>query len=316
MSQTMAQGTPVQIDPYLAAATMPPNDFTIDPQYHNMRITTPIGRFAYIHVAAPHAIRQADGSAGKLMFNATLLMAPGTEQQPIVLDLHRAACMVADTHWPAVDRVDPQSGGMVKVKGSDMFWVDSKLGGFHYPLRRGDESYIKEPAKFAAWRGLWFINCGMAPKTKSGIDQRPVCLDEQGNETDPARFYPGCYGRLNVTVAPFDNMGNKGVTFYLNAVQFAKHGERMATGFDTVAAAKNAFGKAGALPVAEPMQPQGGFPTGFGPNSAGPGNVPPGIAVPGFAQPPAQAPMQMQPSAPIPPQQPWAPTGGVRPPGG
>lgn len=304
MSQTIE---PIQIDPYLAAATMPPNDFTIDPQYHNMRIITPIGRFPYVHAAAPHSIKQQDGSAGKLMYSATLLMAPGTQEHPIVLDLYRAACMVADAHWPSIDRPDPQNPSVIiKVKGSQMFQVPQNLGGFHYPLRSGDDNYMKEPAKFKDWRGLFFINCGMAPKTKSGVDQRPVCLDEQGNETDPARFYPGCYGRLNVTVAPFEAMGNKGVTFFLNAIQFAKHGERMTTGFDSIGAAKAAFGKAGALPIAEPMQPT----TGFGPNSATPGSVPPG-GMPGFAAPP---PAQAQPQQPaagfIPPQQAQVPGGG------
>jgi Protein of unknown function (DUF2815) len=227
------------------------------------------------------------------------------------------------------------------VPGSQLLGTPENLGGLHYPLRAGDENYVKEPAKFGEWRGLWFINTGMDPKSRSGIDQRPWALDEQGNETDPARFYPGCFGRLNLTVYPFANE-SKGVSFILNGIQFAKHGERMVTGFDRVGAGKASMAAAGALPVAEPMTPPGGFPTGFGPNSAQPGLAPPGVSVPGFAAPPP-AQTQVQPLAgggggngyppqqvttapgfapqpgqgsPIPPQQPWQPApGGARPPG-
>lgn len=290
MSQTTYQAPPVEFDEYLAAQTMPAgNVFEVDPQYHNLRFTTPVGRLPYVHVAQPHAINQPGKPPGKPKFTATLLMSPGTQDKPIILDLFNGIRLVADTHWPYIDRADPTNPGqIIRVKGSDMLFVPPHLGGYHYPLRSGDESYMKEPAKFAAWRGLVFINTSMDPFTKAGMPQRPVYLDEQGNECDPARFYPGCYGRLNVTIAPFENSGNRGVTMFLNVIQFAKHGKRMTTGFDAVKAGKNAMAAAGALPVAEPMPPQAGFPTGYGPNAAGPGSVPPG-AVPGFAAPPPPA---------------------------
>lgn len=335
MSQTAEQAAPRSVSPevmqYLMAQTSPKsNDFKIDPKYHNMTFVTPVGRLAYVHVAAPHAINVPGRPPGRLRFTATLLMAPGSPENPILSDIHRAICMVADAHWPAIQRADPQTGGLVTVPGSQLLGVPENLGGLHYPLRAGDENYVKEPQKFGEWRGLWFINTGMDPKSRQGVDQRPWALDEQGNETDPARFYPGCFGRLNLTVYPFANE-SKGVSFILNGIQFAKHGERMVTGFDRVGAGKASMAAAGTLPVAEPMQPAGGFPTGFGPNSATPGNVPPGV--PGFAQPPSpvQQPQSqpaayptMQSQAPIPPQQPWSPAspaspalpqGGARPPG-
>jgi hypothetical protein len=121
---------------------------------------------------------------------------------------------------------------------------------------------------------------------------------------DPTKFYPGCYGRADVTVAPFDAAGNKGVTFFLNGVQFARHGERLATNNpgDRV---KAGFAAAGALPISEadPYQQ-----VGFGANTAPAGFAPPGT-VPGFAAAPNGA---------IPPNA--APVGGAwqpatRPPG-
>jgi len=193
MSQTQ---TP-QIDPYLAAQTMPAQDLAVDPKFHNIRMVTPVGRFPYIHVDAPFAIPQPSGEPGRPMFSATLMMAPGTEQNPIIADLYRAAVAVADAHWPAIQRPDPQNpSNIITVKGSALFGIDAKAGGLHYPLRKGDDNYMRDPQKFGAWRGLWFINSGMNPKTKSGADQRPVCLDERGTACDPKLFYPGCYGRM------------------------------------------------------------------------------------------------------------------------
>lgn len=285
-------------DLYLAAQKPPFNDLTVDPKWHNIRMVTPIGRFAYIHVDQPFAIPSTDpGKPSRPAYSASLLMSPGDDQNPIIADLHRAAAAVADAHWPAIQRPDPNNpGNIVSVPGSHLFWTDAKAGGLHYPLRKGDDNYMKDPQKFALWRGLWFINCGMNPKTKSGADQRPVTLDEKGTACDPKLFYPGCYGRMQITVSPFDNSGNRGVTFYLNAVQFARHGEKMAT-FDAGGFAQNAFAKAGAI-QGDVGQP----PTGFGPHTAGganPPGVPPGTPF-GFAAPPPQA----QPGAPSPGQPP------------
>jgi ssDNA-binding protein len=334
MSQTQPQQVvipPYVPDPYLLAAAMPPNDLTVDPQYHNARIVTPIGRLFYVHVDKPHAIIQPGKPPGAPKFTATLGMNPA-----VTMDLYKTIMAVADMHWPSVQRADPSNpGGIVNLTGSQMLTIPPHLGGFHYPLRSGDEAFSvsTKPLSFAHWRGLYFINTSVNPKTKQGADRRPISLDELGNPTDPARFYPGCYARLKVTVATFSNSGNNGITFFLDAIQFARHGEPIKTGFDQEGAARNAFAAAGALPVAEPVNLGA-----FGPNSAGPGSIPPGMAMPGFAPPPpvqgqsqpgyppqAQPqhgyPPQAQPQAGyIPPQQPqqaWAPAAPAmaRPPG-
>lgn len=308
MSQTLPQ-----IDDYLAAQSMPQNDLTVDPKWHNIRLVTPVGRFAYIHVETPHIIASTDGTPPRPMYSATLLMAPGTEQKPIVADLWRAAVAVADTHWPAIQRPDPNNpGNIITVPGSQLFFTDAKAGGLHLPLRKGDDNYMREPQKFALWRGLYFINCGMQPKTRAGADQRPVTLDESGTSCEAKIFYPGCYGRMQITVSPFDIKGNRGVTYYLNAVQFARHGERMAS-FDAGGFAKNAFAKAGAI-----AGDVGTPPTGFGPNTASPGQAPPGLPIGtpyGFAPPPAAG--AGQPAAAANPGFVASPVaaGGPRPPG-
>lgn len=316
MSQTI-QIPPYAPDPYLMGQVAPPNDLTVDPQYHNARLVTPIGRLLYCHVAKPHAIAQPGRPPGDPKFTATLGFNPA-----LSVDMYNVVCAVANAHWPSVQRADPNNPGqIVAVRGADMLGVDEKMGGFHYPIRSGDEAFAAstKPLTLAHWRGLYFINTSMFPKTKAGVEQRPTCLDERGELTNPDRFYPGCYARLKVVVSWFSNAGNNGVTFYLEAIQFANHGEPIRMGFDQEASAKDAFAKAGALPPAQPLP--GGT---FGPNHATPGSVPPGATVAGFAAPPPPAaaypPQGQQPQVPaahVPPQQPWTPAqGGIaRPPG-
>jgi hypothetical protein len=278
MSQTM-QTAP---DTYLMAQKAPPNKLEVDPKYHNIRLITPIGRFQYIHVDAPFALKQKDGSAGKLQYSATMFWFGGTEENPIVADLHKAITLVADAHWPAIQRPDA-NGNIVNVPGSKLLGQPANLGGLHYPLRSGSDSWTREPDKFGFLRGMFFINVSMQPQTKAGQPQRPITIDEKGFDLDPTKFYPGCYGRMDITCAPFDAAGNKGVTFFLNGVQFARHGEMLATSNpgDRV---KQGFANAGAIEV-DPYQQ-----TGYGANTMHPGNVPPGAAMgpAGFAAPPPQ----------------------------
>jgi Protein of unknown function (DUF2815) len=306
MSQTQQiQIPPMQPDPYLIGATMPQQDLTVDPQYHNVKLITPIGRLAHVRVDKPYAIQQANRDPSKPAepkFSATLMMHP-----PLTMDIYNSIVKVADAHWPAVQRVDPGNPGIViTVPGSHMLGVPEAQGGYHYPLRSGDEAFAAstKPLNFVHYRGLMFINTSMSPRTKKGGDQRPVCLDELGNLTDPARFYPGCYARLKIAITWFSNSGNNGVTCYLEAIQFAKHGERIAMGFDQEGAARSAFAAVGALPVAQPLDL-----AASGPHTAGPGSVPAGFAPAGFAPPPPQ----QQPAQPVQqwgapqPQQPMQP---------
>jgi hypothetical protein len=315
----------LQIDSYLAAQVMPVQDLKVDPQWHNISMTTPIGRFGYIHVDKPFAIPSRDPTQpSKPAFSATLLMAPGTNERPIVADLHRAAVMIAHAKLgPTIQRANPQTGQSENVPSESLFWVDGKQGGIHYPLRQGNDDYMKEPQKFEHRRGLWYINSGMPPKSKKNVDQAPVCLDEKGMPCSPELFYPGCYGRIGITAYWYENSGNRGVSFFLNWVQFSKHGEKLAT-FDRAGAAMAMAQKAGAI-SGDIGAPPAGFATGFGPNAAhgaspaGAGGAPYGFAAPAPlpGQPAAQPAGFAQPAA-TPGYPPTATPGGVpggRPPG-
>ena len=299
-------------DPYLSAQQMPPQQLTMDPQYFNVNMVTPIGRFLNCDVAKPRSIKQKDGKINDPKFAITLLMAAGTQEKPIVADLYRAVAMIANGKVPSINRPDPTNPNqMVQMTGEQLLQIDPQLGGLHYPLRDGNKMWMKDPEKNAIYRGGWFINASMFPATKDGTPQEPLLFDERNNRCGPEVFYRGCYGRAMVRVAWFDTNGNKGVTFYLQGVQFARHGERLSS-FDASGAVQGAFAAAGALPVAEPPAGAAGPNFGAPPPGAAPAAGFGAAPAAGFAAPPQQA----APAGYIPPQQPaQPPVAGARPPG-
>lgn len=298
------------VDEYLASQTMPPNDLTVDPKYFNIRMVTPIGRFTNVDLEKPRGVKQPDGTTSDPRFAITLMMAAGTEQKPIVADLHRGIAAIANAKIPSINTPDPANPNqMITVTGEALLFRPKELGGLHYPLRRGNDLYIKDPVKNAIFKDMYFVNASMYPKTSKGDLQEPMTYDERNMRCPPTLFYRGCYGRAIMRCAWYDNpRGGKGVTFYLEGVQFARHGEKLST-FDLAGSVQNAFAAAGALPAAEPQ------PGAAGSNHGG--GAPPGA---GFAAPPAQTQPQagfaQPPAGYIPPQQPQQPPqGGARPPG-
>lgn len=239
-------------DEYLfsAACASPPQELTLDPKFNNVRLTTPIGRASYVTLVKPRAAQQ--GQEPK--FSMTLLMAPEH-----CGDLWRAICMVANTRWPSEQRPNPQNPNeLMNVNGEWMLLnLTREQGGLHNPLRQGDQFYIKEPAKYEAYRGLYVLNAGVAAVNKNGVSQQPVVLDEEGKPLDPGKVYSGCYARAQITVFAFPQQGqslpNRGIGVLLNAVQFAKSGEKMGS-YDPMRAAQAAFG---ALPKETPSVPSG-----------------------------------------------------------
>jgi hypothetical protein len=310
-----------QLDPILTAQHPTANNLILVEQngFRSIDLVTPIGRFLNMSVDQPRAVQGKDepDKPADPRYSITLAIAPfGADNAPLLSDLNKAICMLADAEWPALRGVnqDGQSGEFV---GSKMFGTNKAANQLHYPLRNGDEKYHTDPAKFAAYRGVWFFNAAMRPQTRSGNIQHPIVKNARGMDMPPheiaALCKPGCYGRASLRVIPFtykekNVVMSKGVTFLLQGVQYWRAGPSLG-GYDMSKAVGDAFAGAGELPVMD------------GPNTAIP------AAIPGWAQPepgyqfgPAggQA-AQPQPSAPIPPNP--APQGyprsnsGARPPG-
>jgi hypothetical protein len=90
-------------------------------------------------------------------------------------------------------------------------------------LRDGDEEKDDE-----AYANSYFFNAS------SG--QRPGVVDADMNEIiDPNEVYSGCYGRVSVTLYPYNTSGSKGVAYGLNNVQKLADGDRLGGGSSAAA---------------------------------------------------------------------------------
>ncbi len=258
-------------DEYLfsAACAPPKQDIILDPQYDNIRLVTPIGRLSYVTLAVP---RLVPGSTD-LRYSATILMAPDHCGQ-----LWEAICAVANKRWPGEERVHPQTKEKMMMNGATMLqWLTRDQGGLSNPLKRGDDIYMKDPAKNEPYRGLFAISSGVKAANKNGQSQQPIVLNEEGRVMPASEIYSGCYGRLQLTIFAFPQPGqqipNRGVGVMLNSVQFARHGEKIG-GFDALKSATAAFGtlpksessSAGGASSASPWMSTGAF---AGPTSGG-----------------------------------------------
>jgi hypothetical protein len=319
MSQTLQLTDDYLLSPSCAVAQ--PQNIVLDPQFGNVRLTTPIGRLSYVTVVKPRAVQQ--GQEPK--FSATILMNPQA-----CGDLYKAIVLVANNRWKGEQRPNPQNPAeMVLMTGEHLLYLPKEQGGIHNPLRNGNLTYSQDMVKYKAYFGTYTLNAGIdALNRKSGASQQPLVLDEDSRPMDPSKVYSGCYGRLLVTIFAFPQPGqqipNRGVGVLLNAVQFARHGEKL-SGFDALKNAQAAFGT---LP-----KDQSAAAGGFGPNHGMPFAAPAGGIPAGFAAPPGAAaqqpaaapqtdfagrPIQSQPAPQAQPQagptwQPPGPGGGVMP---
>lgn len=282
-------------DPYMAGpgSKMPPlpSPLAVDPQFGNIRLVTPFGRFAYLNIAKPKQVKQPDGSLGAPQFSGTLLLNPDA-----CGDIYRAIVLVASHRFQPEQRPDPNNpNSIVTMTAEQLLFVEPRMGGLHYPLREGEMNYRRDPKRYEPWRPYLFLNASLYATSSKGNAQSVVCKDENGYMCDPTKMMSGDYGRMQLTFFAFpapgsQGRGARGVGVTLNGIQFAAKGERLG-GFDADKSVGDAFAAAG--PVEPIVQPQ----VGYGPNSATPGSVPPGFAPAPqqVQQPPAQAQPNWQP---------------------
>ena len=94
--------------------------------------------------------------------------------------------------------------------------------GFNSPLKDGNTLFNKDPEKYKMFKDTYFIKA----KTPHHIE----VVDRQNNEIfDETDFYAGCYSRILVTLSPYHQSGNIGVTLYLNAVQKIDEGKKISS---------------------------------------------------------------------------------------
>lgn len=163
---------------------------------------TPVGRVAFEQVWEP---KQFQGK-GEFFYSVTLIFESGTE----VPENLKAALMAACSDQFGADKAQWPKGLNMPIKKNDGM---EKYQGF-------------EP-------GGWHI------KAKSKT-QPQIVGPNRDAITDPKQFYSGCYARAHLNASAYHvSELQKGVTFYLNSLQFSMHGDRLGGGAPD---AKNVFG--------------------------------------------------------------------------
>lgn len=91
----------------------------------------------------------------------------------------------------------------------------------HNPLKDGDEMADEHPE----YAGSYVL--------RSGSKNRPVVMGrhKEALAEEDGVVYSGCFCNVSLAAAGFDAQVKKGVTCYLNGVQFVRDGERLA-GYD------------------------------------------------------------------------------------
>ena len=273
------------------------NQLEVDPEYGNMTITTPYSRFMFVHFAPPRPGKtNPDGSVTKPSYQLCQMFNPAG-----ISEIVTALDMIADNNFNEEQRPGPD-GRYVNWKPHDLLYAPPGMNGLLNPLKDGTEIWrnSNKPQLYEVQRGLFILNSSLTTTNKEGNAQSPVYLDEAGQPCSPQKFYSGCYGRTIVRLAPYprrgqQGFGKRGISAWLQHVQFACHGEKLGS-FDSQAAGMEAFARAGTIAFdpafVKSMPPQG-------PQGAPPGGVP-GFAVPpqqAYPQVPTQAPYQPSPAA-------------------
>lgn len=126
---------------------------------------------------------------------------------------------------------DPQ---IKKVKEALVKALDEKFPGkrkngnpwpsnMHNPLKDGDEMADEHPE----YEGCYVL--------RSGSKSRPLVIDRKKHPLteEDGVIYSGCFCNVSLAAAGFDAQVKKGVTVYLNGVQFFRDGECLA-GYDAM----------------------------------------------------------------------------------
>jgi len=154
------------------------------------KITTPIVRCVYPNLAAP---KPADSEINANKYTL-LVLVPKSE-----------------TAWVEKCR------GLIKAVATEKF--KSKATNVKSPLKDGDEKLNDDGDVVEMYKDHWYFNLSSA-KTPFIINGMKLPV----SDSEKAAIKGGDYVRVQIGLAAYDNIGNKGVGSYLNIVQFVRPG--------------------------------------------------------------------------------------------
>lgn len=178
---------------------------SFSPCYRN-GIRLPVGRVLFCHLEKPRASQRSDGSAGDAKYDITIMIPK--EDQGL---LKNAAAKAMECL--------KESFGVETIK-------DALARQFKWVLRPGESVLDKDGKPYENAEGMICITA----RSK----RLPLLVDRKRTELKPDAIYPGCYVALSVDFGSFNKEGGKGVTTFVQGVQFQRDGERLGAPIATV----------------------------------------------------------------------------------
>ena len=153
-------------------------------------------RLSYEHLFRADKVAGDEGSVPK--YSASWII---PKDSPQIRTIKEALCKALDEKCPGKRR-------------SGAAWPSA----MHNPLRDGDEIADEHPE----YAGCYVL--------RSSSKNRPVVLGrhKEALTEEDGVIYSGCYCNVSLAAAGFDAQVKRGVTCYLNGVQFVRDGERLA----------------------------------------------------------------------------------------
>lgn len=150
---------------------------------------------------------QAPEGSTKVTYNFTVLMEERGEAHKIV---HEALKKM---------KADPEVLKYAKVKNGDQLEIS---------ITPGNDKTDENGKVFDGFENTVTFT------PKANPDYPPILLDEHKSQVQREdaddKFYAGCYVNAVISAFPYNTAGRKGITFGIDAVQFAANGERLAGG--------------------------------------------------------------------------------------
>lgn len=171
------------------------------------RVITPIGILSYPHFDKPQTPTKPNQQA---KYSGTLVFDAAAQKTPQFAAMQEAV----------IEAATEKFGAQIKVGGKTIDIAQAFL------IEELKNPFRKDAVRKGYAEGSVFINCRTQDQPQLIDGNKTLITDAQMIRT---LFYPGSKARFSVTAFGYDTEGNRGVSFALNNVQWAGHGDRLDT---------------------------------------------------------------------------------------
>lgn len=163
--------------------------------FYGDKVVTPVGRMSYPSLFTKTVEKDDNGQPREGKYELVLYIPKTEDISRLRAGLEEVGRAFYGAKWKGLDKVDK------------------------CPIKDGDDK--DDPAA----KDCWVVRANTA--RKPGVVRKDGSVIEA---MDKDEIYGGCYGRMSLIPASYDNPKNKGVKFYLENVQKTADGERFGGG--------------------------------------------------------------------------------------